>query len=474
MTEHPSFLPEDSLAKPVSMSDHDPMNRSVLGEEVDAFGVALLAGEDSRKNDDSLFLRANNLMDGVVATVQGMPDAERTEALMVVTSKLNAFLSSGEKQQAPGNDYEVTSAIGTVVRAYSYMLEPETMPISSLRELTRLAVFCNLNIDASHLASVLYRRDHNELFGDKAPDFVRDPRFTSVLLSDFIRQHSTIDPPTSPRELMLSGGDVARATELHLMARGLSGEEAALVTSLWGTLDRDDEGSTIPTHNAFLQNLEMFDSIERHRPGFGVRLFRERRIVHFGRYPEELLSQQFEPLPEGVSPDFMILAHSDHNAAFQYTVEALVDSLGMEDLQGLRIAEADSPEELVRLTESLAQEFGPALNLIIGGHGEEEAVKFGPNYVHRQRPQTTLHINEVSKHLAGLVRFILPDGSVLLVSCSTGAEGAISEPIATILGVDVQAPMSSKNIASATRDASGHILAVFYNNAGRTVQPSTV
>lgn len=437
----------------------------------DAFESALRTSpEESGGSSTDLFAQSSDLADELSKRLRAMPETELTLPLLAVTDRLHALLPPRDEQRPDSTD-KIDSAIGRIVRSYAHVLDPETLPLESLLQLARISVFCGLGGVTPQLAEAVYWRDHNELFGDAAPDFVRDTRFTSALVNQFLGPHSAADRPPAPQELMLRGREVARATDLHLMAYGFSGQEAAVITSLWGTLRQDEGGETHQTYAAFLGNLDTLQSIEREQTGLGLRLFRERRVAHFGRYPIDLLLQQFEPLPEGVQPDFMLLAHEDHNAAFSATVETLVESLGLEDLKGLRIAEVDSPEELVRLAGVLAEQFGPALSLIIGGHGEEDAVVLGPSYVGRERVQTTLHIGQVGEQLAGLLQFMLPDGTVLLISCSTGAGGAIGESVADALDKSVQAPAIPSNITRARRDGAGRIIVEFENDAGRTVLP---
>lgn len=467
-SQDPSFSAPDPTAGEAKRGEFD------LRAQMEGIGEAAkaLTENPNQEAQTDLYTRSNNFADQLSAQLESLSPEERDKMLLDITGRLAASIMPLAKGTADESIQDPLSyAVHTIVGRYDYMLDPAALPGDSLLQLTELSVFSSGSVVTPELVETVYNRFANDLYGPNAPDFTKDPSFTRILLNRFMSKEIAADEDADPEKLMLAGGEATHATELHLMANGFSGPEASRIITLWGTVKSSEPGQARELRSDLLENIQRIGAVNKKRPGIAPRLYKQRGVAHFGRYSERLLLQQFEPLPEGVEPDFMLLAQDDHNGAFSHTVNTIEASLDDEAAGGIRIAEVDSPEDLLNQASLLTGQFGPAANLIIGGHGNADSVKFGPEYVDRPRRDVRLEIDRVKEQLHGLVQFVKPNGSILLVSCTTGAEGGIAEAVAGFLDRQVQAPTDPSNIANVRYTEDGRLIAEFGGGTGRDIVP---
>ncbi len=220
-------------------------------------------------------------------------------------------------------------------------------------------------------------------------------------------------------------------------------------------------------------NLNAILSLEAVRPDIAKTLHDEFHISLFNRYPHEVLLAQYDQrndsnIPYGV----MINSIADHN-------EALA-SLGMSGLMksihgelqkigyGIRIYEGGTEEEVKGYFEQANQRYGaktPQFGLI-SGHGYPDGIQMDwespkqPSRIIRQHSfqgEPSLRFTDYMKD----------DATLVLISCSTGAEGGIAQEISkqglVVVGPDQEAGAGSVAI---TKDASGMPdIQVFYRGA---------
>jgi hypothetical protein len=436
--------------------------------DLEASASAALADQANETSEAALGARFNGFQDTLTAELRSQPAGKQQETLLGVTGTLASIMDQAKTAGNSEVEESLRGRIRMLMSSYEYRLHPAQLDPASLLQLTRLTVDTGGSTELPALSAAVYERFHNDLFGDRAPDFVRNPLFTKALLEDKLQEELAVADLPDPNQMMMWGRDVSRAAELHLQAYGFSAQQAGEVIKSWGTLRATEETQKQFLNEKMMRSISRIEAIEREEPGISSRLFRERGVAHFGRYSEDLLLQQFKELPPGVVPDFMILAHDDHNGAFEHTA-AEVEAAYSTDIEALRIAEVSEVEELGRMANQLKDQFGQARNLIIGGHGNTESVRFGVQYVDRKPGATSLSMDRVRERLDGLSQILLPNGAVILVSCSTGAEGAIGEAVAAVLERDTQAPAVPANVAKVTRSESGLLVAEFYDNATRTI-----
>ncbi|MFA6552678.1 MAG: hypothetical protein WCT19_04240 [Candidatus Paceibacterota bacterium] len=205
------------------------------------------------------------------------------------------------------------------------------------------------------------------------------------------------------------------------------------------------------TEYAVYQNLKTIIDLEKIRPGASEFLYDEFGIADFGRYPVELLMMQVDEfesldLPYGV----IIYPRNDWNGAFYEDKDVLKDF--MEELQGqfsLRVAECESKMDIARILIKLNKHYNPDDGmghkislLILGGHGTEDSIQFGGRDERHSLFMNDLFGGGVQK----TNRFFEENPTIILSSCSTGAEGGIGQELSKKFGAKVIAPKVPTNL----------------------------
>ena len=197
----------------------------------------------------------------------------------------------------------------------------------------------------------------------------------------------------------------------------------------------------------FLFNPETLRKIEDERPGSGLVLNKEFSIKTFGRYPQEMLVDQYDLRDQDVPYGIFLYAHGDHNGAFSQDI-GVNRKLG-EDVKGkyaIRISEANSIFEIGRRLVSSNLRYGDKNKIsfaIVAGHGTKDSIAFGDGAL----TQMGLSSKDVlsKKHLKGegvrrVKDFFVPNPEILLASCSTGKEKGIAQEMSGIFSANVTAP----------------------------------
>jgi hypothetical protein len=203
------------------------------------------------------------------------------------------------------------------------------------------------------------------------------------------------------------------------------------------------------------RNMDKVFSLEDQRQGISRFLYKEFGIRNFERYPESLVVAEYDEFEGGENPYGILLeATHDWNGAFSAwsqgeILERLFEQIG--ERYALRIAEAKSKQDIARLLIRLKRKYGDHHKIsfaFIGGHGSESSILFGGPY-----RRNTLFLEDLTgKGVARTGDFFEPHPTIVLVSCSTGAEGGIGQELSRVLGAKViapQVPTNLKNINAA-------------------------
>lgn len=191
-------------------------------------------------------------------------------------------------------------------------------------------------------------------------------------------------------------------------------------------------------------NLKAIIKLEKEKPGITKYLQENFNIVHFGRYPEELLIAQYEEqkLQREKNPYVVIInPYSDWNGAFGQNYsgwQKLYWQLKGKHLS-LKVVEADDKKDIAELLLFLYKSFGRAIGGFIGGHGSKDSIDFGSTWG-KYDAKHFLHTNDLTVSIKGLVKNFFEDNSTLVLnSCSTGESGGIAEELSKI-GLKVIGP----------------------------------
>lgn len=197
-------------------------------------------------------------------------------------------------------------------------------------------------------------------------------------------------------------------------------------------------------------NVECMVALETRRPGSTAVLRKEFGMENFARYLIEQMVDQFDKRDDrsrryGIA----VYPKSDHNGAFWISnrpggraddVVSLRTSLA--DKFYLRIYEVGSRVGMARVLVGSKERYanhgaGKIAFAIIGGHGTKDSIRLGD-----ATETTTLHATDLLGRGMGRAggEYLEEGATILLRSCSTGAEGGIGQTLSRVLGVKVIAP----------------------------------
>jgi hypothetical protein len=223
------------------------------------------------------------------------------------------------------------------------------------------------------------------------------------------------------------------------VSQGLDGED--ILDALYGRTEGSPE---------ILYNISAIRYLEETRPGVAKLLREKFGIRHFERYPMDLLTKQAEQIENTEIPYGIVMnPTSDHNDAFGYH-HWIWGKLGEQlEEQGyaLRILEGNGKLEVVKKLLGLNKKYGENHKIsfaIIGGHGGEHAIGFGP---WKGDKGSLLQEDLLGKGAPRTSQFFEPNPTIVLVSCSTGVEGGIAQQLSETLDARVIAPDVPTNLS---------------------------
>ncbi|MFA6321878.1 MAG: hypothetical protein WCX71_00170 [Candidatus Buchananbacteria bacterium] len=225
----------------------------------------------------------------------------------------------------------------------------------------------------------------------------------------------------------------------------------------WDLSDRRGDLSEV-----IRNNLNAVRALEETKPGVCQFLNQEFNIADFARYPNDLLIRQYEEADSLDKPyGVIIYPRSDHNGAFYNDCEVLKSLYDqVEKDLSLRVAECSGKLDFVRTLIKFDRRYnssdqsGHKISLaIIGGHGTKDSIKFGrynffkPGSPEQERWSITTD-DLTGQTAAGATKFFEKMPTIILSSCSTGAENGIGQKLSEVLGAKVIAPKEPTSIRS--------------------------
>jgi len=198
-------------------------------------------------------------------------------------------------------------------------------------------------------------------------------------------------------------------------------------------------------------NMDKVFNMEDKREGIARLLYREFGIRNFERYPESILIAQFDEFEYTDKPyGVMIQATHDWNGAFGvWSNMEIWEKLfkKIKERYAFRVVEARSKLEVARRLIRLKKKYGGHNQIsfaFIGGHGSKDSITFGGPH----RRNMLLLEDLAGRGVQRTGGFFEPHPTIVLVSCSTGAEGGIGQKLSKTLGAKVIAPSVSTSLKS--------------------------
>lgn len=202
---------------------------------------------------------------------------------------------------------------------------------------------------------------------------------------------------------------------------------------------------------SIFKNIVHIHEIEAKKMGAARLLFKEYGIRNFERYPTRLLVAQAEAHKDDTKPYGIILnPENDWNGAFSNDYQTWGHlHLQLEECgYALRVIECESKQEIARRLISLDRWYGKNHKIsfaFVGGHGTEDTIRFGG-----LKERNTLFTEDFAgRGVRKTNKFFEPKPTIILVSCSTGAEKGIGQKLSETLGAKVIAPKVPTNLRHA-------------------------
>jgi hypothetical protein len=191
------------------------------------------------------------------------------------------------------------------------------------------------------------------------------------------------------------------------------------------------------------RNMEVVFYLEDQRPGIAHLLYKEFGIRNFDRYSQAMLISQFDDYENTDKPYGIVLqATHDWNGAFtSFEHLGVMNKLykQIKDDYALRVIEARTKLEVAKRLITLDRKYGAQHKLafaFIGGHGDRNSIMFGGQH----RRNLLLLEDLAGKGVQRTGGFFEEHPTIILASCSTGAEGGIGQELSKRLGAKVIAP----------------------------------
>ena len=202
----------------------------------------------------------------------------------------------------------------------------------------------------------------------------------------------------------------------------------------------------------FGSHIAALNEIELAIPGGAALLEKEFGIRAFGRYPIDTLIAQVNERSNTEKPyGVIVAARGDHNGAlFNQNAVARFAEL---DHHLTRIVEVESLRDVARRFLQMERRGYPKASFIlIEAHGTPDAVQFGIASRYDAQGMGEEGRQFGTRHLKGRgvirfgERFIVSNAPVVWNSCSTGAEGGISENVSDVWDLEMIAPSAPCSI----------------------------
>lgn len=255
-----------------------------------------------------------------------------------------------------------------------------------------------------------------------------------------------------------------RAQVINALAQeGIAIDEHMLVT--WFRCSPAEAADRARTAES---NIETMSAIEKERPGATALLRQNFGIENFGRYPKQMLIDQYDNRDDCTKPfGIIISSKSDHNGAFNR--DDVYGSLREQiaDTYHVRVYEAGSRFGVARALVDAHKRYtnagaGKIAFGIIAGHGSPDGIQFGDG-----DDRVRLEITDIQGRGTGRAGAFFEEGATMLLrSCSTGREGGIAQKMSEATGLRVigpDIPISSEKIDVTFDDKGKPVLDVKYS-----------
>ena len=183
-------------------------------------------------------------------------------------------------------------------------------------------------------------------------------------------------------------------------------------------------------------NLMSLRNIEKESPG-GIKLLHENYgIYEFNRYPKEMMIDQINNHNKDIPYGVLFYPAEDSSDAFDQDKEVLKQLYdGTKGKHISRVFEVEGRLSLARYLVTLKLKYKSKIDfMILAGHGEESGMEFSwKSHLDKDLVNRSTSIDSIKEMMTD-------EPSIVLFSCSTGAEEGFAQTLSEKLNAKVQAP----------------------------------
>lgn len=253
------------------------------------------------------------------------------------------------------------------------------------------------------------------------------------------------------------------------------------LSNMWHKNANPDNSDSYNKSNVMKKNLITMSYLEFREPGICKTLHDEFGIANFGRYPSELLLEQYrtrnKPKEEQRPYIAIATAQTDHNGALYNQFNFYDDFQADTDKEGydLRIIEVNSKESLNHRLFSLYRKYGKISDLFINAHGDPSGMDLGQNDEMARITTDDLYMAEAPKvgQNTQTIKSIFTDNpSFIFLSCDTG--NGFSQKVSETMNSTTIAPtevITGMNV-DMSKDSTGKLhYSATYQGKNRSINP---
>lgn len=190
----------------------------------------------------------------------------------------------------------------------------------------------------------------------------------------------------------------------------------------------------------YRENLRVLRSLEQKHPGSAAVLGEKFGIKNFGRYPPELLVDQFEGLSDIETPyGLAIFPYADHNGSFSNLDRELRDLfMQTRGHHRIRVIETGGKMGIARRLISLDKQYGSRNKIsfaLIAGHANPDSIHFGEGSNTAIRAEDLL-----GRGFQQTSKFFDEKPTLIISGCRVGVIGGIAQKLSRTFGTEVIAP----------------------------------
>lgn len=212
----------------------------------------------------------------------------------------------------------------------------------------------------------------------------------------------------------------------------------------WNSSSRNEgELARTSPEGLFTHNLKNLRALENMHPGAAKVLSEKFGIMDFGRFPPELLSQQFENMENVEKPyGLIVLPRDDHNGSFSARSEQALQQLssGLEGRYLLRAIEVESKMDLARKLIQMDKKYGAHQKIgfaLVGAHSGAGMLVFGAG----DRKFYSLNVDDfLGRGVKRSFHYFVKNPTVILWGCKAGKEGGIGQKLSAAMDAEVIGP----------------------------------